>query len=136
MANIQFVVSDIGGYNRGYERLRAQNFEKRTEGDLKEGYYFGIDLPETHPAVLAKKFNLGPNKYPDHVKDPAEFKRVIDDYTKRMLHLSENIIRALCKTLDISDEWVSEYVDTPISVLRLLHYPPQAPDASALERGM
>jgi len=126
---------DLGSYNRGYERFRAQNFEKRTEGDLKEGYYFGLDLPENHPEVLAKKFGLGPNTYPTDVEDPEEFRRVTDAYFASMLSLAEDLIRALCKTLEIADDWVADFVKTPISTLRLLHYPPQAPDASEHERG-
>ncbi|KAL6240229.1 hypothetical protein RBB50_012876 [Rhinocladiella similis] len=127
---------DIGGFNRGYERLRAQNFEKRTAGDLKEGYYFGVDLPENHPKVVTKTFGLGPNKYPQHVQDPAQFRKTIDTYFDSMRLLAENIVRILCQTLDIPDDWVSGFAHEPIAVLRLLHYPPQAPDASELERGI
>ncbi|CAJ0545039.1 Ff.00g085170.m01.CDS01 [Fusarium sp. VM40] len=127
---------NLGGFNRGYERLRAQNFEKRTAGDLKEGYYFGKHLPETHPKVLAKKFNLGPNKYPGAVSDPAKFRDVIDRYHDAMLGLAEQLVRLICETLVIDDSWVPEFVDTPIAVLRLLHYPPQEPHASEWERGI
>ncbi|KPM46365.1 hypothetical protein AK830_g140 [Neonectria ditissima] len=127
---------DIGGFNRGYERLRAQNFEKKTEGDLKEGYYFGKHLPVTHPKVVAKKFNLGPNKYPDDVENPTRFRDVIDQYHGAMLSLAESLVRLICQTLEVDDDWVSEFVDTPIAVLRLLHYPPQPPDASEWERGI
>lgn len=126
---------DVGGFNRGYERLRAQNFEKKTEGDLKEGFYFGVDLPLDHPKVTAGKFNMGPNKYPQHVKDPANFRRVVDTYFDSMRELSERLLRLLCRTLGTGDEWVSEFAETPIALLRMLHYPPQAPDASDLERG-
>lgn len=128
--------TDIGGFNRGYERLRAQNFEKRTEGDLKEGFYFGVDLPLDHPNVIAKRFSQGPNKYPSsaEMKDADRFKMVINTYFDAMRSLAENIVRVLCKTLNIEDNWVSNFVDTP--TLRLLHYPPQLPSASELERGM
>ncbi|KAJ3545006.1 hypothetical protein NM208_g507 [Fusarium decemcellulare] len=127
---------NMDGFNRGYERLRAQNFEKRTAGDLKEGYYFGVDLPEDHPKVVAKKFGLGPNKYPQEVLDAAKFQRIIDEYHNRMRSLAERMIRILCRTLEVGDGWVPEFVETPIAVLRLLHYPPQPPDASELERGI
>ncbi|KAH6885276.1 putative oxidoreductase [Thelonectria olida] len=127
---------NIGGFNRGYEHLRAQNFEKKTDGDLKEGYYFGQHLPLDHPKVAAKKFNLGPNKYPSDVDDAVEFRRVIDQYFDAMLELAETLLRLICETLDIDDDWVSDFVDTPIATLRLLHYPPQAPDASEWERGI
>ncbi|KPM41140.1 hypothetical protein AK830_g5389 [Neonectria ditissima] len=121
---------------RGYERLRAQNFENRVQGDLKEGYYFGLDLPKDHPSVLAKKFSLGPNKYPKQVKDPQGFQDRIDSYFNEMLEMAQRIFRLLCKTLDVDDEWLSEYFNTPIATLRLLHYPPQPPSASELERGI
>ncbi|KAH7162073.1 hypothetical protein B0J13DRAFT_490605 [Dactylonectria estremocensis] len=127
---------DLAKDHRGYERLRAQNFEKRGEGDLKEGYYFGLDLPEDHPQVLAKKFNLGPNKYPENVKDPQEFRQKIDSYIEKMIEIAERLIRILCKTLEVDDGWVSQFTNTPIATLRLLHYPPQPPDASELERGI
>ncbi|SPO06478.1 probable isopenicillin N synthase and related dioxygenases [Cephalotrichum gorgonifer] len=123
-------------FNRGYERLRAQNFEKKTEGDLKEGYYFGLDLPMDHPQVVAKKFNMGPNVYPDDIADAAKFRRVIDEYFSAMRELAEKIVRLICATLDVDDAWVSEFVDTPIAILRLLHYPPQPSDASEFERGI
>lgn len=115
--------------------MRAQNFEKKTAGDLKEGYYFGMDLPATHPKVIAKKFNLGPNKYPEHVKDPDKFRSVIDQYHNAMVSLAEKLVRLICEALGVDDDWVTEFVDTPIAVLRLLRYPPQAPDASEWERG-
>lgn len=60
---------------------------------------------------------------------------VINTYLDAMRSLAENIIRVLCKTLNIKDSWVSKFVDTPIATLRLLRYPPQLPSASGLERG-
>ncbi|KAL2673546.1 hypothetical protein Neosp_011988 [[Neocosmospora] mangrovei] len=126
---------NVGGFNRGYERLRAQNFERKTEGDLKEGYYFGLDLPTDHPFVVARKFNLGPNKYPKDVTDAVKFRQVIDDYHSSMCRLAQRLLRVICQTLNVSEDWVSRFANTPIAVLRLLHYPPQAPDASELERG-
>jgi isopenicillin N synthase-like dioxygenase len=128
-------VPALNKYNRGYERLRAQNFEKRTSGDLKEGFYFGPNLSENHPDVVAQKFNLGPNTYPHEVKDPIHFRNVIDDYISRMLSLARNIVGILCQTLDVTDSWVPTFFDDPIAVLRLLHHPPQPADASEDERG-
>lgn len=53
-----------------------------------------------------------------------------------MRQLAENIVKTLCQTLGVEDSWVPELAETPIAVLRLLHYPPQSPEASELERGM
>ncbi|PSN63686.1 putative oxidoreductase [Corynespora cassiicola Philippines] len=127
---------DLDSFNRGYERLRAQNFEKRTAGDLKEGFYFGLDLPASHPKVMNKTFGLGPNKYPQHVQDPARFKHTIDTYHALMRNLAEDIVRTLCKALGVEDSWIPHFTETPIATLRLLHYPPQPSNSSDLERGI
>ncbi|KAJ5742320.1 Oxoglutarate/iron-dependent dioxygenase [Penicillium manginii] len=127
---------DIGGFNRGYERLRAQNFEKKTEGDLKEGYYFGTDLPLDHPYVVGRKINLGPNKYPEDVSDPTAFKVIVDSYFKSVEKLAHDILRILASTLNLDEDFFQDYVDTPIAILRLLHYPPQPANASSDERGI
>lgn len=126
---------DQGGFNRGYERLRSQNFEKKTEGDLKEGFYLGRNLPLDHPNVIARKFGQGPNKYPSELLDPAQFKSTVDTYHESLSELAKQILRILALSLDIDPNWFSGYATDPVAVLRLLHYPPQAPDASALERG-
>ena len=86
---------------------------------MKEGYYFGVDLPINHPAVVARKFNLGPNKYPQEVG--PNFRPVMDQYFNAMRGLAEKLFRVICKTLEIGDDWVSDFVETPIATLRLLH---------------
>ncbi|KAJ5301905.1 hypothetical protein N7508_006768 [Penicillium antarcticum] len=127
---------DIGGRHLGYERLRAQNFEKKTDGDLKEGYYFGTDLPLDHPYVIAGKLNFGPNKYPEDVSDPAVFKSTVKNYFASLESLAHDILRILGATLDLNENFFDDFIDTPIATLRLLHYPPQPPTASPDERGI
>lgn len=116
--------------------MRAQNFEKRTEGDLKEGFYLGKDLDLNHPNVVAKKFGQAPNKYPSEVADPEFFKKTVDAYHSCLTELAKKILEILALSLNMNADWFSEYTTDPVAVLRLLHYPPQAPDASALERGI
>ena len=59
-------------HNRGYEPLRSQSFEKGSAGDLKEGFYLGRNLPNDHPAAVGRKFNMGPNQYPESVGNPEK----------------------------------------------------------------
>ncbi|KAE8411054.1 hypothetical protein BDV36DRAFT_99278 [Aspergillus pseudocaelatus] len=127
---------DIGDDNRGYECLRAQNFEKRGNGDLKEGFYLGKDLPLDDPQVVAKKFGQGPNKYPSEVSEPAKFKSVMDEYHDAMTSLAMGILRMLARTLGLEETAFDAFCIHPIAILRLLHYPPQDPDSSDIERGI
>ncbi|PYH53288.1 Clavaminate synthase-like protein [Aspergillus niger CBS 101883] len=78
-------------------------------GDLKEGFFLGRHLPLDDPDVEAGKFGQGPNNYPAIGTDPQ-------------LSRDTDALRRFCTK--------------PIATLHLLHYPPQAPDASELERGV
>lgn len=125
----------IGGFNRGYERLRAQNFEKRAKGDLKEGFYLGKDLPLTDAYVVNKRFGQGPNKYTSEVTNPAAFRLIMDQYHDAMIDLAVAILQVLARTLDQDKDAFGDFCDHPVSILRLLHYPPQVVDTSDQERG-
>lgn len=85
--------------------------------------------------MVARKFGQGPNKYPEELSNPAEFRKVVDDYHTALTSLAMGILQMLARTLDLEDNAFSEFGQYPVAVLRLLHYPPQEPDASELERG-
>ena len=125
-------------HNRGYEPVRSQSFEKGSAGDLKEGFYLGRDLANDHPAVLRRKFNMGPNQYPESVSDPEEFRTAVDEYHAAMTSLARKVLRVLALTLGLEEEWFEEFAagEEPMAVLRLLHYPPQeSSEAAVLEKG-
>lgn len=128
-------------HNRGYEPIRAQSFEKGSPGDLKEGFYLGRHLPVDHPAVLAKKFNTGPNQYPESISDPQRFRSVVDTYHAAMTELARKVLRVLALTLELEEDWFEEFAATkkevePMALLRLLYYPPQPPNKQGpLEKG-
>lgn len=85
--------------------------------------------------MVARKFGQGPNKYPEELSDPAKFRNVVDDYHSALTSLAMGILQMLARTLDLEDNAFSEFCQHPVAVLRLLHYPPQEPNASELERG-
>ncbi|KAF7587728.1 hypothetical protein BBP40_006835 [Aspergillus hancockii] len=127
---------EIGGYDRGYERLRAQNFEKRARGDLKEGFYLGKNLPLDDPYVIEGKWGQGPNKYPAEVANPTEFKNIIEEYHAALTSLATGILQMLARTLNLDENTFDGFSEHSIAILRLLHYPAQDTDASELERGI
>lgn len=59
----------------------------------------------------------------------------MDEYHDAMIELSEAIMQVLARTLGLDEHAFGDFCDHPVSILRLLHYPPQEGDASGLERG-
>jgi isopenicillin N synthase-like dioxygenase len=59
----------------------------------------------------------------------------MDEYHDSMIELSVAIMQVLAQTLGLEEDAFEEFCDHPVSILRLLHYPPQEADESGLERG-
>jgi isopenicillin N synthase-like dioxygenase len=120
----------------GYEPMRSQNFEGKTAGDLKEGYFIGRRLPLDHQYVREQRIHCGKNAYPSNVRNPTRFERTVDRYHAEMTKLAEKILSVIAMTLGMEEDYFRDFCHEPAAVLRLLHYPPQEPDASADERGI
>lgn len=116
----------------GYEPLRAQTLEPGAPPDVKEGYLMGLDLPLDHPVVLRDPGNYGPNQWPAGIPD---FEAVMSIYFQEMLRVSQQVLRALALTLDLAESYFDAFCDTPVSTLRLLHYPTQPEKPLPDEKG-
>ncbi|RDI77724.1 hypothetical protein Vi05172_g12290 [Venturia inaequalis] len=131
------VLKDKNTWNRGYEKIGSQILEVGTAPELKEGYYIGEDLSTDHPYFVNKRLNSGPNVWPENMPNVGEFKETATTYYKAMHALARDVLAAIAQTLDLEPTYFQEFTKDAIATLRLLHYPPQAPDSDEkLSRGI
>ncbi|KAI1341843.1 hypothetical protein F5Y15DRAFT_348869 [Xylariaceae sp. FL0016] len=125
-------------WNRGYEQLRSQILEEGTRPDLKEGFYIGADIPETHPYFVHKKLNSGPNQWPSGLGEGLPgFKSATMRYYDSTLRLASDLMRALALSLELEESYFEPFLDGAVATMRLLHYPSQPKDSDEkLTRGI
>jgi isopenicillin N synthase-like dioxygenase len=117
---------------RGYETLRGQRLEAGAQTDLKEGFKMGTHLPPDDPRVIAGWPQHGPNQWPEGMPD---WRATLESYHSSMVGLARRIMAALALSLGIEENYFDEAFEDSIATVRLLHYPPQNPDAGADARG-
>ncbi|MGH7212449.1 MAG: isopenicillin N synthase family dioxygenase, partial [Acetobacteraceae bacterium] len=67
----------------------------------------------------------GPNQWPDL----PGFRKAVESYERAMRAFCHRLLRPLALALDLPPNWFAPFFEQPTTFLRLLHYPPQAPDA-------
>ncbi len=117
--------------NRGYEPLRDQALESGTPPDVKEGFYIGVEVPESDPRVVAHTFGFGPNQWPAL----PGWRETMQTYAHTMSALGALLMRAVALSLRLPEDYFAQYCSDPVAVLRLLRYPPQAANPLPDEKG-
>ncbi len=118
--------------NRGYEPMQGQTLEPGAPPDLKEGYYIGPEHGADHPRVLAGMFNHGANQWP---VQRSNFRPVMMSYLDVMLELSARMMTGIALSLDLPEDYFKNYTTDVMATVRLLHYPPQPPQARPGQKG-
>ncbi|TCP02427.1 isopenicillin N synthase family dioxygenase [Caldimonas thermodepolymerans] len=117
--------------NRGWDPLKAESLGLDVP-DNKETLFLGLDLPLDHPAVVARRFNHGPNQWPEGLPG---FKTTMRAYHAALRDVSERMMVGLALALDLPEDYFEDFNDTPLSTMRLLHYPPQPVNAGREQVG-
>ena len=92
--------------------------------DIKEGIYFGQELPETHAKVQAGIPLHGPNLFPD---TPKDLKPVVLDYIEAMTSLGHTIMGGIALSLGLDQDYFqSGWMSDPLILFRIFNYPAPA----------
>ena len=90
--------------------------------DLKEGVYFGEELPSTHPKVIAKTPMHGQNLFPSEF---PELKPVVLEYIEKLTELAHHLMRGISFSLGLKENYFEEnFTYNPLTLFRIFHYPP------------
>ncbi|MFC3228175.1 isopenicillin N synthase family dioxygenase [Marinibaculum pumilum] len=119
------------GCMRGYEGLGAQTLDAASPPDLKESFLLARDLGPDHPFVARGVPNYGPNQWPDL----PGFEPQMQAYFDALLALELKMMRLLAMALDLPADHFDPMYDEPMSILRLLHYPPSTAAQAAGQLG-
>ncbi|GIF99303.1 isopenicillin N synthase family dioxygenase [Catellatospora citrea] len=90
--------------------------------DLKEGLYFGAELPADDPRVLAGLPLHGSNLYPRRVPELAA---LVPAYLAALTGVAQEVMRGVAVSLDLPEDYFADgYTADPTVLFRIFHYPP------------
>ncbi|HEY2947805.1 MAG TPA: 2-oxoglutarate and iron-dependent oxygenase domain-containing protein [Micromonosporaceae bacterium] len=122
-AKMEIAMARGGRAWRGYFPVGAELTSGRP--DLKEGIYFGAELPADDPRVRAGLPLHGPNLFPRQV---PELRETVLAYLDALADLAQAVLRGVALSLDLpADYFAAGYTANPTILFRIFHYPPSPP---------
>jgi len=118
-------------HHRGYGAIATEQLDPNQPSDLKETFDMGLHLPADHPDVLAEKPLRGPNRHPQL----PGWQALMEGHYQDMQALAQTLLRAIALALDIDEDFFDQRFKDPVSVLRMIHYPPRQHATSPAQQG-
>jgi isopenicillin N synthase-like dioxygenase len=111
---------ELGGRAwRGYFPVGGELTSGRP--DVKEGIYFGTELPEDHPLVKDGTPLHGPNLFPANM---PELGNVVLDYMEAMTRLGQALMEGIALSLGLDASYFADrYTKDPLTLFRIFNYP-------------
>jgi isopenicillin N synthase-like dioxygenase len=114
---LEIAMANGGPAWRGYFPPKGELTSGRP--DLKEGLYFGAELPEQDTPLH------GPNLFPRH---PQELRQTVLDYLDAMTNLGHTLMAAIAQSLDLPPDYFHDrYTRDPLILFRIFNYPLSEP---------
>ncbi|MBE8990688.1 isopenicillin N synthase family dioxygenase [Nostoc sp. LEGE 12450] len=90
--------------------------------DLKEGIYFGAELPDEHPLVQAGTPMHGANLFPANM---PQFGETVLEYMEAMTNLGHILMTGIALSLGLEESYFADrYTSDPFVLFRIFNYPP------------
>jgi isopenicillin N synthase-like dioxygenase len=100
--------------------------------DVKEGIYFGAQLPADHPLVRKGIPLHGPNLFPLHM---PEFRETVLQYMAAMTALGHTLMTGVAMSLGLERTYFADrYTGDPLILFRIFNYPRATSAADAEPR--
>lgn len=122
----QLNIINSGQTLRGYIPMYGENVDPENTRDFKECFDFGLNETTVSPF-------FGPNQMPE---SPVNFKETFERYHDAMMTLSRKLISAIALSLGLPADYFHKLQQKPITIQRLLHYPPQEGNITLEEIGI
>ncbi len=114
-----------GAGQRGYTPFGIEAAKGASVHDLKEFWHVGRTLPAGHPYRARMPDNLWPSEV-------EGFRTHVEGLYEALDTLGQRVLAAIARYLGLADGALAPAVRDGNSILRLLHYPPVAEDATGV----
>lgn len=118
----------MNSFHRGYMApktsvLETSSVARVTRPNDSESFMLMHEVPPDDPRY-GRPLD-GPNQWPDL----PDFRQPVEAYEQAMHDFCLRLLRPLALALGMPRDWFAPFFEQPTTFLRLLHYPPQAPEA-------
>ncbi|XGV99461.1 MAG: isopenicillin N synthase family dioxygenase [Leptolyngbya sp. BL-A-14] len=106
---------------RGFTRFGREHAKDHPVPDLKEFWHVGRDLPPDHPLATKYPANVSPIEVP-------QFATVMNQLYAQLEACAMELLKACALYLGEPETLLSDMMRDSDTILRVIHYPPIAPD--------
>jgi len=122
----------------GYDPMASQTLDsqdpnaEKAPPDLKEGFYFGMDLPDEHPYAQKRLRCFGHNQWPAQIPG---FREQMLAYQAAVRALANRLLSLIALSLELPEDHFVPYYDIPNTQLGVIRYPPHPRNARENQLG-
>jgi isopenicillin N synthase-like dioxygenase len=110
-----------GGGARGYTPFGIETAKDSKHFDLKEFWHVGRELPPGH----RYSSDMAPNIWPEGI---AGFRESTLSLYESFDNLGRRLLAPIARTIGLPQDYFDDKVNLGNSILRVIHYPPMAPE--------